>query len=73
MAKFLVNIDATGNEVQNFAIQNATSAPTAIATKEGGTTTTAPLVRRFSSITTAPLGRPSPLVPLELSSLMTLT
>ena len=36
MAKFLVNIDATGNEVQNFAIQNATSAPTAIATKEGG-------------------------------------
>lgn len=36
MAKFLVNIDASGNEVQNFAIQNATSAPSPIATKEGG-------------------------------------
>lgn len=36
MAKFLVNIDASGNEVQNFALQNTTTAPSAIATKEGG-------------------------------------
>ena len=36
MSKFLVNIDANGNEVQNFAVQNSTSAPTAIATKKGG-------------------------------------
>lgn len=36
MAKFLVNIDASGNEVQNFAIQNATTPPTPVATKEGG-------------------------------------
>ena len=36
MAKFLVNINASGNEVQNFAVHNATSAPSAVATKEGG-------------------------------------
>lgn len=36
MSKFLVNISAEGNEVQNFAVHNATSAPSKIATKEGG-------------------------------------